>query len=559
MLNCSRILRSPWCLFKRSGPIASNNSKFGRLVAALLLSIVAACNAQDPSDEAATVSAVEQQSNEGTAAAVEETTSALVEDAAAVVDDAADGASEMSLAEQEPPDALWLSQQAANDPLVARILKPSVDDIDPSAKGHLIRVLVSYNNTNYFLVRGQQKGLEYELMQRFEEFLSERLGESKKDVHLVFVSVPFDQLIPSLLAGYGDIAAAGLTITRARSEQVTFTQPYRRNVAEVVVRHRTAAAINDVEDLAGKTVYALAGSSYIDHLQQLNQRLLDQGLTAIDVQPGDQTLQSEDLLQMVNAGVYDYMVVDNHIADLWASVLPDIIVEDGAQLAAGRNIAWAVRQNNPVLEDKLNEFVAEHKQGTLLGNIFFKRYYGGVKWITNPLSPEVREQLDTYIAYFKKYGEQYDMPWLKIGALAFQESGLDQNARSGAGAVGVMQIKPSTAADKNVGILDVESSAENNIHAGVKYLAFLRNRYFSDPEMSPQAQIDFTFAAYNAGPARVRRMRDKAREAGLNPNEWFFNVEHIARREIGRETVEYVANINKYYVAFNSILKQATP
>jgi membrane-bound lytic murein transglycosylase MltF len=117
------------------------------------------------------------------------------------------------------------------------------------------------------------------------------------------------------------------------------------------------------------------------------------------------------------------------------------------------------------------------------------------------------------------------------------------------GAVGIMQILPSTAADKNVGIPDIKE-LENNIHAGIKYLRFLRDRYFSDPAMDLLNQNLFAFAAYNAGPAKISRLRNRAKKAGFDPNVWFGNVEILAAKKIGRETVQYVSNIYKYYVAY---------
>ena len=188
-------------------------------------------------------------------------------------------------------------------------------------------------------------------------------------------------------------------------------------------------------------------------------------------------------------------------------------------------------------------------KGTLLGNIFFKRYYENSKWIDNPVSQTQVSKLDKYKAVIQKYAKQYDFDWLSIAAMAYQESKLDQSKISSAGAVGIMQIKPDTAASDPVGIADITNS-EDNINAGIKYLAFLRERYFSSPEIAQEDQVDFTWAAYNAGPARISQLREMAAESGYDPNKWFSNVERIAAREIGRETVRYVANVNKYYIAY---------
>jgi membrane-bound lytic murein transglycosylase MltF len=163
--------------------------------------------------------------------------------------------------------------------------------------------------------------------------------------------------------------------------------------------------------------------------------------------------------------------------------------------------------------------------------------------------------------FFVKYSRRYGFDWLMVAALAYQESRIDQSARSPQGAVGVMQLLPATAADPNVNIPDIEN-LENNIHAGVKYLRFLRNYYFEKEPMDEADKTLFTFASYNAGPGRVARLRKGAGEEGLDPNQWFDNVEIEAARRIGRETVQYVNNIVMYYTAYRRIagklkLKQA--
>jgi membrane-bound lytic murein transglycosylase MltF len=199
----------------------------------------------------------------------------------------------------------------------------------------------------------------------------------------------------------------------------------------------------------------------------------------------------------------------------------------------------------------LNKFVKKHGQGTLLGNILIKRYYKDNRWIQNPTTAAEQKKLDNLKTLFKKYAKKYDFDWLKIAALAYQESGFDHSKKNVSGATGVMQVLPSTAADPHVGISNV-NDLENNIHAGVKYLGFLRDRYFSDSHINSADRINFTVAAYNAGPAKINALRRKAVKLNLDPNKWFFNVEHVARRVIGQETVQYVANINKYVIAFKS-------
>jgi len=438
------------------------------------------------------------------------------------------------------------------DTLMDRVIAKWTGDLpEAQEKRRYIRILASYNKTNFFLNRGRKRGLEYELLHQYENFLNKDLGKGKIRTRLIFLAQPFEQLIPGLLAGRGDIAAAGLTITPERKNLVAFTRPYIRNVSEIVVTSRTAKGIKTVQDLSGKKVHVVAGSSYVVHLKQLNQELAQKGRKPIIIVQADKTLESEDLLQMVNAGIYESTVVDRHIAEIWSRVLKNIVLYKKPVVHSGGNIAWAVRKESRELLKSLDQFIKEHGQGTLMGNILIKRYYKNTKWISNPLKDAERKRLESLRPIVTKYSRQYGFDWIKITALAFQESRFDQNAKSPSGALGIMQIHPKTAADPNVDIPDI-SSAENNIHAGIKYLAFLRDRYFTDSEIPHGSRVDFTFAAYNAGPTRINALRRRAAKQGLNPNIWFFNVEQVARGDIGRETVEYVANINKYYIAYKT-------
>jgi membrane-bound lytic murein transglycosylase MltF len=186
----------------------------------------------------------------------------------------------------------------------------------------------------------------------------------------------------------------------------------------------------------------------------------------------------------------------------------------------------------------------------LTGNILINRYIRDFDWSANALAVEDYKRFEEVVDTFEQYGKQYGMDYLLITAQGYQESRLDQTVRSKAGAVGIMQLLPSTAQDPNVGIPDI-TEAENNIHAGIKYLNFIRTRYFDEPGIDRYNQTLFSLASYNAGPARIRSLRDKAEAQGYDPNRWFDNVELVAAREVGTEPVIYVANIVKYYVAYS--------
>lgn len=430
------------------------------------------------------------------------------------------------------------------------------DDLPAIKQRKRIRVLVTYSRTDFFFTAdGTPKGLQVDLLKEYEKQLNAGVKREVDRVRVQFIPTTFDRLIPNLLEGKGDIAAALLTITPERDKKINFITSKRQKIQELVVTHKSIKNISSVEDLAGRQVYVLKGSSYAEHLRELNKTFKKKNLQPIEVLEADPHLMSEDILELVNSGVVKITVVDDYKAKIWAKVLSDIQVLDSVAIKSGTYIGWGIRKNNPELHKSLNTFLKKVKKGTLLGNMLFNRYYKKTQWIKNPNADKERNKLIALIELFKKYGDQYGFDYLAIAAQGYQESQLDQGKRSHRGAVGVMQLLPSTAADKNVGIPDI-GKAEDNIHAGMKYMAFMRDRYFSDPKISEVDRMAFSWAAYNAGPAKVRRMRKKAEKMGLDPNVWHSNVEVAAGKIVGRETVEYVSNIFKYYIAYRLVRDQ---
>ena len=320
-------------------------------------------------------------------------------------------------------------------------------------------------------------------------------------------------------------------------------------VNEIVVAHRDVTDVKAIEDLAGREVYVLAGSSYYEHLHAVSESLVDHGASPIRIREADSRLRSEDIMELVNAGVADLTVVDDYRAELWSYLLPNIRLLEDVRLAEDRSVGWVVRKESQKLQQALQKYSTQGRKGTRLGNILFQRYFDSIRWIANPADQAERDKLDRLLPLFRKYGKQYDFDELALAAQAYQESGLNHSRKSLAGAVGIMQLLPSTGADKNVGIPDI-SDVEHNIHAGAKYLAFLRDRYFSGDEISPFNRLAFSWAAYNVGPARIREIRKEAGNMGLDPDVWFNNVEVAAGKLVGTEPVRYVANIHKYYVAY---------
>ena len=449
----------------------------------------------------------------------------------------------------QQPEEESSTPSSAEQAVIERVSNPDFGDLEDIKERRLLRVLVQYSKTNFFFDGPEFKGFDFEIMREYENFLNKHANDESDKTVVTFIVKPFANILEELTQGRGDIAIANFTITPERQKIVEFTKPYITNVNEIIVQNKSVKALETLDDLAGESLYLLAGSSFIQHIDALNQQFADKDLKQIKVETAESDLSTEDIFELVNANVYALTIADDFTAKTWASVLPNIVVRDDLVINTGGQIAWAVRKESKHLLDSLNEFISSVKKGTLLGNIFFKRYYENSKWIDNPTSEEEVSRLDKYKAVFKKYAQQYDFDWLSIAAMAYQESKIDQSKVSPAGAVGIMQIKPDTAASEPVGIPDI-SNSENNINAGIKYLAYLRERYFTSPDIALEDQIDFTWAAYNAGPARISKLRKMASEDGYDANKWFSNVERIAAREIGRETVRYVANVNKYYIAY---------
>jgi membrane-bound lytic murein transglycosylase MltF len=422
-------------------------------------------------------------------------------------------------------------------------------DLDGMAKRDQIRVLVVYSKTLYFIDRGRQRGITYDALQAFERHLNQKLGRKTVKVRVVIVPVRRDQLITGLLSGRGDVAAANLTITPERQKQVDFSAPFLKDVSELIVTGPAAPPLRGLDDLGGKEIHVRPSSSYFESLVRLNAAFRQAGKPEIRVRPADENLEDEDLLEMVNAGLLPMAVVDSHKAQFWAQIFDDIRVRTDLAVNTGGEIAWAVRKDSPKLRRMIDGFVATSREGTLAGNMLLKKYLGSVKYVKNATSEAELRKFQQMVELFKRYAGQYRFDYLMISAQAYQESGLDQSVRSKAGAVGVMQVLPKTARDPVVGIPDV-TKLDNNIHAGVKYLRFMTDRYFNEPGVDQTNRTLFAFASYNAGPAKVTQMRKQAAREGLDPNVWFGNVEHVAAKVIGRETVQYVGNIYKYYVAY---------
>jgi membrane-bound lytic murein transglycosylase MltF len=430
------------------------------------------------------------------------------------------------------------------------IQKPWTGDLDGMLKRRVIRVLTIYSKTFYFTDKGTQRGATYEWVRLFEEDLNKKLAKKHLKVQVFFIPVRRDELLPALVAGKGDFAAANLTITPERQKLVDFSSPGYPNISEVVLSGPASPKVSSVDDLAGKEVFVRKSSSYHESLVALNQRLAGEKRPPVNIKLAPEELEDEDLVEMLNAGLIPLTVVDSHIADFWKQVFPKVTVHDGVAIRTGADIAWAMRKGSPQLKAALDDFVVRHRQGTTAGNVILTRYLKNVKYVKDAASESERKKFLDLIQYFQEYGDKYHVDWLLMAAQGYQESRLDQNVKSPVGAIGVMQIMPATGKELKVGDI---SKTQPNIEAGVKYMRVMIDRYYGNEPMTDLDKVLFTFASYNAGPGRVAQLRKEAVKRGLDPNVWFHNVEYVAADKIGAETVTYVSNIYKYYIAYQLI------
>jgi membrane-bound lytic murein transglycosylase MltF len=428
-------------------------------------------------------------------------------------------------------------------------------DLDALLKRRIIRVGVPYSKTLYYTVKGAQWGVAYEVGKAFEQYLNKKYPQGNKNIkiYVMFFVTPREKAIEKLNEGTLDLLIAGLTITPARQKVVDFSDTTVSNVSEVVVTGPSSPQLTTIDDLAGKQVFARKTSSYWEHLEELNERFKKENKPQVKLMAVPEDLGDEDLLEMVNAGLLPAIVVNDWTAKLWSKLLTKEVVHENLTVATGQSFGWAVRKNSPELLETINAFLKLKGQGSTFGKELVTRYTGSTYMLKQAVSETAMKQFESTADTFRKYGAKYDIDYLLMMAKGYQESGLNQEAKSPVGAIGVMQLMPATGAEMNVG--DIHKQ-DPNIHAGVKYFYKMMKQLYSDEPMDDLNKILFTFASYNCGPNRVKQLRAEAAKKGLDPNVWINSVEVIAAARIGAETVNYVSNIYKYYVAYKLIAVQ---
>jgi membrane-bound lytic murein transglycosylase MltF len=424
------------------------------------------------------------------------------------------------------------------------------DDFDAMLERRVIRFVVPYSRTLYFNDKGRERGITADTVRDFERWINEKYRDKlgKRPVTVVVIPTTRDVLLESVTSGRADVAAGNITVTDARLALVDFVAPAdQKPVAEVVVTGPRSPAVTTLDDLAGRTIHVRPSSSYHESVVALSARLVKAGKPPIDIVALPDELEDEDVLEMLNAGLLQLIVVDDWKAATWAQILPAVKVRSDLVVRGGARVGWALRKNSPKLQAEFEDFYRNFlkKQGVLQARM--KQYMARVKQITDPTTSAEYKRFQQTVVLFEKYGQKYGFDPLMLAAQGYQESQLKQDAKSHVGAVGVMQLMPATGAELKVG--DIKQ-LEPNIHAGAKYMDQLMSKYFQDAHFDPANRSLFAFAAYNAGPGRISQMRTEAARRGLDPDRWFNNVELVTAEKVGIETTTYVRNIYKYYVAY---------
>jgi membrane-bound lytic murein transglycosylase MltF len=464
------------------------------------------------------------------------------------------------------------AQQAAKPAGALRALPTEIPpwkgDFDGLVERREIRVLVPYSRTLYYNDKGRERGVVADTVRDFEQYINRKYAKKlgKRPITVVMIPTTRDELLKDVNDGLGDIAAGNLTATDERRKIVDFVAPAdQKSVSELVVTGPKSPAVATAEDLSGKTVHVRKASSYYESLVALNDRLKKDGKPPASLVLVPDALEDEDLLEMLNAGLVEAVVVDDWKARIWAQVLPKIKVNDGAVVRSGGLVGWAIRKDSPKLQELVSEFYANVIKKQEIVSEFYanvikkqnllearkKRYFSRARQLKDPTASAGWKRFEQTLALFRKYGDKYAFDPLMLAAQGYQESGLDQNVKSAVGAIGVMQLMPATGAELKVGDITL---IEPNIHAGAKYMDQLMTRYFPDANFDETNRTLFAFASYNAGAGRIAQMRKEGQKRGLNPDKWFNNVEIVTAEKVGLETTTYVRNIYKYYVAYKLTL-----
>ena len=421
-----------------------------------------------------------------------------------------------------------------------------VRDLAQIRSSQVLRVLVNQSRNSSGQVQGESIGVEYHRLRAFERYLNGHARDGQ-EITLKIIPKAKDQLLGALLRGEGDLMAPGELLDVKPTHAVTPSDPIIERVPLMLVGVKGERRYTRLEQLSGRTVALTTGSAAGEALNLINQKLALRKLPPVNIEWVDPTLAVEDVLEMVQAGIYHLTLVEQPIAERWAKLMPKLRFDRKVLVSEPGAMRWYVRRDASMLRASVDRFLTTYTVPADQ-NVAFERVYRRLYRVHYPLARADRQKLEKLRPVLQKHAQQQGMDWLNLAALAFKESTLNPNAKGTGGATGLLQITPSAA--QRVGVNNIQN-VEGNVQAGAKYLAMIRRKFFASPQLNERERMAFVLAAYNMGPERVQGMRAEARRRGLNPNQWFFQVERIAMEQVGMGAVSYVNSVNKYYLAFD--------
>src|SRR5215470_635346 len=379
--------------------------------------------------------------------------------------------------------------------------KPWTGDFDKMLERRVIRVYAPFSRSLYYSDKGRERGIAVELVRDWERYLNVKYAKvlGRRPLTIYVAPATRDKLLPYLTEGLADVAIGNLTVTEERLKEVDFVpgDEGRRTISEVVVTGPKSPDLKSLDDLAGKTVHVRKASSYYESLQALNERFKRDGKPEIQLIFVPDSLEDEDMMEMLDAGLIELMVVDDWKARMWSIVLPKTKVRTDLVLRADAKTGWAIRKDSPKLKAEIDDFFRNWAMKQGVADYRMNSYMKRVKELKDPTASAEYKRFKQTLALFEKYGSKYNFDPLMLAAQGYQESQLNQNAKSQVGAIGVMQLMPETGEQMKVG--DIHR-VDANIHAGVKYMDQLMSTYFGDASFSEGNRPLFAFASYNCGP-----------------------------------------------------------
>ena len=446
----------------------------------------------------------------------------------------------------------------------------SEDQLQEIKKSGKLVALTGYNAYSYFIYKGEPMGFEYDLVKK----LADHLGVS---LELIIVK-DIRQMFDMLQSGKGDIIAFNLTITKERTDEVDFTnsinttkqvlvQRKPENWRDMKLHEIEKELIRDPVDLIGKTIVVRNNSSYIQRLQNLSEEI-GGDINIVEAEP---ELTIEDLIAQVAKGEIDYTVSDDNIADLNEIYYSNIDVKTSISLS--QRVAWAVKKNSNEFLEEINHWLDSLKTTSdfaVIYNKYFNNRYSYKRRVTSDYFSNTGGGISKYDDLIKKYCSAIGWDWRLGAAMIYQESQFDPDAKSWAGAVGLMQLLPRTGVQygsKNL------SDPEQNIKAGFKYISYL-NDYWNEEVKDSLERIKFVLASYNIGLNHIVDARNLALKYGANPDIWFDNVEYYlslksepeyysdevvnAGYAKGEEAINYVKEILDRYEQYKQLINLKT-